>query len=152
MQKSGIKEHVSDTVMNKLAYAHMGLPYEHTRQGNIGFHDLDYSSFVQGELGIILEPSMHALPREAQGRLQLLLKISNIFCTYEWSAVKDFYASVLHKLERGLISWGALNLHTMELETLSLLVDQSIARLGIFDPTWPMVTYQQPHPNQPLLT
>ena len=63
--KSGIKERVSDTVLNKLAYAHSGLPYEHIPQGSIGFYDLDYAMFVQGELGIILDPSMHSLAVEA---------------------------------------------------------------------------------------
>ena len=117
--KSGIKERVSDTVLNKLAYAHSGLPYEHTRQGSIGFYDLDYAMFVQGELGIILDPSMHSLAGEAQGRLQLLRKISNMYRIYEWQAIKDFYASVLHKLERGSVSWDNINLATMELEIMS---------------------------------
>ena len=84
---------MSDTVLNKLAYVHSGLPYEHTRQGSIGFYDLDYAMFVQGELGIILDPSMHSLAGEAQGRLQLLQKISNMYRFYEWQAIKDFYAS-----------------------------------------------------------
>ena len=39
--KSGIKDRVSEFVLVKHAYAHMGLPFEHSRQGKVGFHDLD---------------------------------------------------------------------------------------------------------------
>ena len=40
--KSGIKDRVSEFVQVKHAYAHMGLPFEHSRQGKVGFHDLDH--------------------------------------------------------------------------------------------------------------
>ena len=61
---SSIKECVSDTALNELAYAHTGLPYEYTRQGGIKFHDF-HTMFVQGKLGIIPTPSMHTLVQEA---------------------------------------------------------------------------------------
>ena len=59
--KSSIKERVLDTVVNKLTYAHSGLPYEHNRQGNIGFYDLDYAMFVQGGAEDYSGP-LHAFP------------------------------------------------------------------------------------------
>ena len=62
--KSGIKDRVSDLVKTKLIYAHMGLPFEHSRQGKIAFHDLDYPLFVEGELGVIMDENMHVANRE----------------------------------------------------------------------------------------
>ena len=107
--KSGIKDRVSEFVQVKHAYAHMGLPFEHSRQGKVGFHDLDYPLLVEGELGIILEPSLKVSNGELVGRLLLVQRV------YEWPAVRDFYAAVLQRIERGMITWDRLDLASLEL-------------------------------------
>ena len=99
--KSGIKDRVSDLVKTKLVYAHMGLPFEWSRQEKMTFHNLDYAAFVEGELGVILDTSSHTSEGEMMGRLKLIQKINQMQTVYEWSAVCDFYASILHKIERG---------------------------------------------------
>ena len=126
--KSGIKDRVSDLVKTKLVYAHMGLPFERSRQGKMTFHDLDYAAFVEGELGVILDTSSHTSEGEMMGRLKLIQKISQMQTVYEWSAVHDFYASILHKIERGAVRWGTLDLPALELSIMSrasLLVNKS---------------------------
>ena len=126
--KSGIKDRVSDLVKTKLVYAHMGLPFERSRQGKMTFHDLDYAAFVEGELGVILDTSSHTSEGEMMGRLKLIQKISQMQTVYEWSAVRDFYASILHKIERGAVRWGMLDLPALELSIMSrasLLVNKS---------------------------
>ena len=117
--KSGIKDRVSEFVQVKHAYAHMGLPFEHSRQGKVGFHDLDYPLLVEGELGIILEPSLQVSNGELVGRLLLLQKISQLQRVYEWPAVRDFYAAVLQRIERGMITWDRLDLASLELTIMS---------------------------------
>ena len=130
--KSGIKDRVSDLVKTRLVYAHMGLPFEHSRQGRIAFHDLDYPLFVEGELGVIMDENMHVANGEMLGRLSLLQKISHMQGIYEWSAVRDFYASVLHKIERGEISWDLLDLPALELSVMSRasLLSASRSKIG----------------------
>ena len=81
----------------------------------MGFHDLDYPLLVEGELGIILEPSLQVSEGELVGRLLLLQKISQLQRVYEWSAVRDFYAAVLQRIERGMVAWDRLDLATLEL-------------------------------------
>ena len=117
--KSGIKDHVSKFVQVKHAYADMGLPFEHSRQGKVGFHDLDYPLLVEGEMGIILKPSLQVSDGEFVGRLLLLQKISQLQSVYEWPAVRDFYAAVLQRIERGIITWDRLDLASLELIMMS---------------------------------
>ena len=69
---------MSEFVQVKHAYAHMGLPCEHSRQGKVGFHDLDYTLLVEGELGIILKSSLQVSDGELVGRLLLLQKIKGL--------------------------------------------------------------------------
>ena len=117
--KSGIKDRVSEFVQVKHAYAHMGLPFEHSRQGKVGFHDLDYPLLVEGELGIILEPSLQVSDGKLVGRLLLLQKISQLQRVYQWPVVRDFYAAVLQRIERGMITWDRLDLASLELTIMS---------------------------------
>ena len=65
---------MSEFVQVKHTYAHMGLPFEHSGQGKVGFHDLDYTLLVEGELGIILKSSLQVSDGELVGRLLLLQK------------------------------------------------------------------------------
>ena len=142
--KSGIKDRVSDLVKTKLVYAHIGLPFERSRQGKMTFHDLDYASFVEGELGVILDTSSHTSEGKMMGQLKLIHKISQIQTVYEWSAVRDFYASILHKIERGAVRWGTLDLPALKLSIMSrasLLVNKSGLRgqgkgASFREPSW----------------
>ena len=117
-RKSGIKDRVSESVQFKHAYAHMGLPFEHSRQGKVRFHDLGYPFLVEGELGIILEPSLQVSDGELVGRLLLLQKISQLQRVYKW-LVRDFHAAVLQRIERGVITWDWLDLVSLELTIMS---------------------------------
>ena len=117
--KSGIKDGVSEFVQVKHAYAHMGLPFEHSRQEKVGFHDLDYPLLVEGELGIILEPILQVSDGELVRRLLLLQKDSQLQRVYEWPAVRDLYAAVLQRIERGMITWDRLDLASLELTNMS---------------------------------
>ena len=65
--KSGIKDRVSEFVQVKYAYAHTGLPFEHSWQGKVRFRDLDYPLLVEGELGIIWEQSLQVSDGELVG-------------------------------------------------------------------------------------
>ena len=142
--KSGIKDRVSDLVKTKLVYAHMGLSFERSRQGKMTFHDLDYAAFVEGELGVILDTSSHTSEGEMMGRLKLIQKISQMQTVYEWSAVCDFYASILHKIERGAVRWGTLYLPALKLSIISrasFLVNKSGLRgqgkgASFREPSW----------------
>ena len=118
-EKSGIKERLSDLVKQKHVYAHLGLPFEQSNQGRLAFHELSYSQFVEGELGLILDVSLHVSQYEKEGRLQLLKKISQLQREYEWPAVREFYASVLFRIERGMLSWRNLDLAALEIQCLS---------------------------------
>ena len=56
---------------------------------------------------------------ELVGRLLLLQKISQHQKVYKWPAVSDFYAAVLQRIERGMITWDRLDLASLELTIMS---------------------------------
>ena len=53
----GIKDRMSEFVKVEHAQAHLGLPFEYSRQGKMAWYDLDYPLLVK-ELGFILEPNL----------------------------------------------------------------------------------------------
>ena len=100
---SGIKDQLSKFVQVKHACAHMGLPFEHSRQGKVGFHDLDYPLLVKGKSGIILETSLQVTDGVLMGRLLSQEKICQRQMVYEWSAVTEFHAAGMQRIERGMV-------------------------------------------------
>ena len=96
--KSGIKDRVSEFVQVKYAYAHTGLPFEHSWQGKVRFHDLDYPLLVEWGARYNMGAELTSIRwwiGGGGGRLLLLQNNCQLQRVYEWPALRDFYAAVL---------------------------------------------------------
>ena len=102
-KKSGIMMRASDRVDEPQLWPHVALKGEFLAQ-NLSFHDLDFRSFVSGELEIITSPYL-AL-NERQGRLHLLKELIYLSRGYEWEVIRNVYASVVSKIEIRALSWA----------------------------------------------
>lgn len=69
-----------------------------------------------------------------------------MYQVYNWQAVKDFYASVLHKLEQGSLDWGSLDLPALEMAIMSRA---SLSYVGTSkQPSYPSNTQQSGQSQQ----
>ena len=102
-KKSGISLRASDRVDDPQLWPHVALKGEFLTQ-NLAFHDLDFRSFVSGELEIITSPNLK--PDERNGRLHLLKELVYLSKGYNWDIIRNVYASILSKIEVRMLSWS----------------------------------------------
>ncbi len=97
--KSGRDAKLVDNVIKTLKWPHAQLDFAYY----CTFDKLDFPLLVAGELSTI---GSDISQEERAGRVELLLAVAYHSKSYQWPAVRDFYASVLQAIERGQRSWG----------------------------------------------
>ncbi len=97
--KSGRDAKQVDNVVKTLKWPHSQLDF-----GSFcTFDKIDFPLLVAGELSII---ASDISSEERSGRVELLQAVAYHAKLYKWSAVRDFFASVLQSVERGQKAWG----------------------------------------------
>ena len=102
-KKSGMLLRASEKVEEPQLWPHVALKGEFMTK-NVAFHELDFKSFVAGELEIITSPHVEEVERE--GRLHLLKEIVYLSRGYSWDVLRNVYASILSKVEVRMLSWA----------------------------------------------
>ncbi len=100
-KKSGREAKVTDSVVNTLAWPHTQLNYTNA----CSFDNIDLALLVAGEITII--SSKKITEEEKQGRLELLRLVAYNSKLYQWAAVREFYATILLDIEKGVRNWGS---------------------------------------------
>jgi len=90
-KKSGILSRPSDHVKYRQKYPQAFLRFEHVNS-KVSFEKLEFNLFVAGELEIIFSPSIKSVE---------LKHIMYLNSSYDFTAVKNLYAAVLHDIEVG---------------------------------------------------
>ncbi len=102
--KSGMYAKATDHVARRQIWPHLALGDEYPGK-RLTFKSLDFPLYVAGELEIITCTSQKISDTERRGRLHLLKAISYLHKHADWDMVRDIYASILNRVEQGLLSW-----------------------------------------------
>ena len=100
-KKSRREAKATDTVLQTLAWPHTQLNYANA----CSFDKIDLALLVAGEITIIC--SKKITEEEMQGRLELLRLAAYDSRLYQWPAVREFYATILLDIEKGVRNWGS---------------------------------------------
>jgi len=101
--KSGKTARITTRVVNPQIWPHSELSLSYVSK-DVGYDDLTIEEFVAGFTTIMSLPQTTAL--EGRARLQHLTRLMYLATQYEWSAVRDFHATVLLEIERGSLTWN----------------------------------------------
>ena len=100
---SGIEMKVSENIKNPQIWPQSVLQLS-TCVSALSFNDLDFGTFVAGELEIITQANIS--PAEKSDRLELLKCLAYAMPDYEWERLRDIYFTFLRQIEVGSRSWG----------------------------------------------
>ena len=103
-KKSGLHYKPSDFVCNPQIWPHTLLEFQFVTR-SLEYKDLDFQSFVAGELEILTSDKIG--PVETKYRLINLKHIVYLDQTYEWQAIREMHAAKLRLIERKKMSWGS---------------------------------------------
>ena len=101
--KSGKTAKITTRVVNPQIWPHSELSLSYVSK-DVGYDDLTIEEFVAGFTTIMSLPQTTAL--EGRARLKHLTRLMYLATQYEWSAVRDFHATVLLEIERGALAWN----------------------------------------------
>ena len=102
-EKSGMFPKATD-VSQRQVWPHLALSDEYPGK-RLTFKALNFPLFVAGELEIITCASTRISNTERNSRMCLLKTICYVHKYADWDIVRDIYASILNKIEQGLLSW-----------------------------------------------
>lgn len=107
-KRSGKNAKVTSRVINPQIWPQSELSLSHIGK-EVRFEDLTIEEFVAGYSAILILKSISKSEREY--RVEHLNSLMYLATVYEWTAVKNFHATVLLEIERGYLQWGQSFLH-----------------------------------------